>query len=389
MARVCARIRALATASFVCVVATWSIGAQTKPAQSPAPPASPALSEQAGRRIRELQAEADRLATQTKTVLTELRALELERQIKAQQVSKANAELVSIETAIADTSARLARLETQRVANTPGVNERLVELYKRRRGGYLQLLLQSDDLRAIGRMSRGVASVAQLDYAKFDGHRRTIRAERDAIAELESRKRALAAARDEAAQAQKGLDLALAAHNRRLDQLDRERDLAARYVGELQQAQSDLQGRVASLGGSPSTLPLAPFKGSLDWPLSGRVLSRFGRSAADRFGTAIVRNGIEIATLPAQQVRAVHAGMVAFAAPFTGYGTLVIVDHGGGAFTLYGHLTEASVSEGVHVERGVVVGLAGRNPAGASALYFELRIDGRPVDPVQWLRSTQ
>jgi len=83
----------------------------------------------------------------------------------------------------------------------------------------------------------------------------------------------------------------------------------------------------------------------------------------------------------------VHGGSVAFAAPFTGFGTLVIVDHGGGAFTLYGHLADAAVAQGGAVERGTVVGHAGRTPAGQPALYFELRIDGRPVDPVQWFKA--
>jgi septal ring factor EnvC (AmiA/AmiB activator) len=91
----------------------------------------------------------------------------------------------------------------------------------------------------------------------------------------------------------------------------------------------------------------------------------------------------------AQQVRAVHGGTVAFAAPFVGYGLLVILDHGGNAFTVYGHLAEAFVQSGARVERGSTVGRAGRNPAGQSAVYFEVRIDGRPVDPVQWLRSSR
>jgi murein hydrolase activator len=375
-----ARRRRSLIAATLCLC-TVGVAAQT-------PPDSP--SQQAGRRIRELQAEADRLATQTRTLLSELRALELEREIKRQMVAKTDAELAEVAKALQSASTHAAVLEARRIANTPGVNERLVEIYKRRRGGYLQLLMQAEDLRALGRMSRGVASVAELDRAKFDAHRRMLREQKAAIAELEQRKQQLGVARDEAAKARFALDGAVASHNRRIDQLDRERDLAARYVGELQGAQAELQGRVGAMPGSTgAAMPLAPFKGSLEWPLSGRVLSRFGRSAADRFGTAIVRNGIEISTLTAQQVRAVHAGTVAYAAPFTGYGTLVIVDHGGGAFTLYGHLSEAMVGEGVRVERGTVVGLAGRNPTGTEALYFELRIDGRPVDPVQWLRSTR
>jgi septal ring factor EnvC (AmiA/AmiB activator) len=86
-------------------------------------------------------------------------------------------------------------------------------------------------------------------------------------------------------------------------------------------------------------------------------------------------------------VAAVHEGTVAFADLFTGYGTLVIVEHGGGAFSLYGYLDKAQVARGQRVEAGTAVGVSGRNPSGNPALYFELRIDGRPVDPLQWLQK--
>ena len=78
-------------------------------------------------------------------------------------------------------------------------------------------------------------------------------------------------------------------------------------------------------------------------------------------------------------------GKVAYAAPFSGFGTLVIVDHGSSAFTLYGHLQEALVTAGTNVSRGAPLGRIGLSPSGGAALYFELRIDGRPVDPIQWL----
>jgi murein hydrolase activator len=268
------------------------------------------------------------------------------------------------------------------------VRDRLVEIYKRGRGGYLRMLLAVDDVRAVGRMMRGVAAVARLDRLRIDTHRRTVRAERDAIAELQKRKASLAAAQADATKARRGLDAAVAAHNRRIDDLDARRDLAARYVGELQNAASELQRRVSNLPSARApALPLAPFRGALEWPVAGRVVSRFGRSAAGRFGTAIARNGIEIATTDGQQVRAVHGGTVAFAAPFTGFGTLIILDHGDNAFTLYGQLADAAVQQGARVERGGIVGRAGRNPEGAQVVYFEVRIDGRPADPVQWLRS--
>jgi lipoprotein NlpD len=63
----------------------------------------------------------------------------------------------------------------------------------------------------------------------------------------------------------------------------------------------------------------------------------------------------------------------------------VIVDHGNSAFTLYGHLLDAAVTVGTNVSRGTPLGQVGLSPSGAVALYFELRIDGRPVDPLEWL----
>ena len=348
-----------------------------------------ALARQASDRIRQLQAEADRLAQQTTTLLGELRGLELQRQIKTQEVSKAEAELAHLNATFDAASARVTALEAQRLAETPWVRERVVALYKRRYGGYLRLLMAADDLRSLGRMSRGVASVAELDRVRLDSHRRTLRDGRAALAELQARRGEVDNARAVAGRARQALDQAVSAHNRRLDDLDERRDVAARYIGELQSAQTELQKTVVTAAGTTAALPLAPFRGSLEWPVAGKLLSRFGRSTAGRFGTAIVRNGIEIGVPSGTPVRAVHAGTVAYAAPFTGFGTLVIVDHGSGAFTLYGHLTDTTVGTNARVNRGDVVGRAGRTPEGDPAAYFELRIDGRPVDPVQWLRSTR
>jgi murein hydrolase activator len=113
--------------------------------------------------------------------------------------------------------------------------------------------------------------------------------------------------------------------------------------------------------------------------------SPFGRQPLRSPGPA-VRNGIELSLPEGQPVHAVHGGTVAYADLFTGYANLVIVEHGDQNYSLYGHLSSLSVKKGDRVEAGTTVGLAGRNPAGNPSLYFELRVDGRPVDPVQWLK---
>ena len=344
--------------------------------------------ERAERRIRALQAEADRLASQSRTVLGELRKLEIDRAIKQEELQKAERELQRVTSERDATAKRLKALEATRIAGTPGVAERLVELSKRGRAGYVQLLLASNDVRAMGRMARGVAAVAELDRLRLETHRRNLAAERAALDELIKQRTAVASLQKDAARAKAAVDAAVIARNRMIEDLDRRRDLAAQFVAELQEAQREIERTVAATGGSsrPIALPIRAFRGDLPWPLRGEVVQRFGRLPAGRFGTSIVRNGIEVAGREGANVGAVHEGTVAYAAPFTGFGTLVIVDHGQSAFTLYGYLAEAVVSAGTNVSRGTILGTLGQSPSGGAALYFEVRIDGRPVDPLQWLR---
>jgi septal ring factor EnvC (AmiA/AmiB activator) len=112
---------------------------------------------------------------------------------------------------------------------------------------------------------------------------------------------------------------------------------------------------------------------------------------------AVGRRGSGVAGAPARRRRsaqefarpAVHDGTVVYAGPFTGYGTLVIVDHGAQTFSLYGQLGTAEVERDVKLERGHVVGTAGRVLVGIPGVYFELRVDGKPVDPLEWLKKRQ
>jgi septal ring factor EnvC (AmiA/AmiB activator) len=140
----------------------------------------------------------------------------------------------------------------------------------------------------------------------------------------------------------------------------------------------------AAAPAAPTVLPLAAMRGELEWPSAGPLRHRFGQTGAAA-GSSV--NGIEITAGVGTPVRAVHDGTVAFADTFAGYGKLVIVDHGSQAFSLYGHLLDIGVVRGGQVRQGDVVGAAGFALLGVPGLYFELRVDGRPVDPLQWLKK--
>ncbi len=163
-------------------------------------------------------------------------------------------------------------------------------------------------------------------------------------------------------------------------------------AGELEAAALKLQKAVQPPSGSvpPAelvVLPIKSFRGALEWPTAGKLVSRFGERRTLKYGVPTTQNGVEIEAADGQPVRAVHDGRVTFAEVFTGLGQLVIVDHGGLAFSLYGYLGSIGVARGRVVAAGEVIGTAGRAPSGTPAVYFEMRIDGRPVDPLQWLKA--
>ena len=342
-------------------------------------------------RLRTLQREADALAAQQRTVLSDLRKLEVERQIAVEQLAKIDRDRTEVQKKLDDAEARAAALAEEAATQLPDVEARLAQLYKMGRAGYWRLLLNAEDLDALGRAYRTASAMTEIDRARVRQHYATIDALANERKALQDRANEIAGLQAEAVRARAAADKAVAARNALVDAIDERRDLNAELVSELQAAQQKLQGSLSQIEGGRGTaaapLPLRPFQGDLPWPAPGRVLRPFGRQPTSRFGTAIVRNGMEIGAVEGQPVRSIHEGTVAFADKFEGYGNLVIVDHGSRAYSLYGYLGSIGASRGQRVDQAAVLGTSGLDPSGNPSLYFELRVDGAAVDPLQWLKK--
>jgi septal ring factor EnvC (AmiA/AmiB activator) len=384
MANLCSR---LVPAGTLVVLITLSLSAQTP--GSPGDQPADAVSRRAADRIRALQKESDALASQERTLLTELRKLEVDRELKSEELASAERELRRTRERVAATSARAAALKNSAETERPEVERRLVDLYKMGHAGYWRLLLDVDNLRSIGRVYRTAAALNRLDRERVQQHERTLQSLKQEQDALEAHLKDVSKLQGQALAARAAIDGAVAARTALVASIDQRRDLNAQLAGELEAAQQRLQGTVAQLGdtGPSVMLPLPAFRGALPWPAQGIVTGRFGRQTNSRFGTAIARSGIEISVPEGQTVRSVHEGTVAYADQFTGYGNLVIVDHGDSAYSLYGYLSSLEVARGAHINAQAQVGASGRDPSGNPAVYFELRIDGKPVDPLQWLKK--
>lgn len=153
-----------------------------------------------------------------------------------------------------------------------------------------------------------------------------------------------------------------------------------------QQGRATSPGQMVSSAGASFGGPFAKAKGKLPWPVDGQLLARYG---APRGGDERTRwDGVLIGAAVGTQVRAVHGGRVVFADWLRGAGLLVILDHGNGYLSLYGHNQSLLRDPGEVVKAGdpiATVGTSGGQEA--AALYFAIRQQGRPSDPAQWCRT--
>lgn len=162
---------------------------------------------------------------------------------------------------------------------------------------------------------------------------------------------------------------------------------AARRAKELEEsakAMSALLDKLAKAGKYRKPGPTARLDRpahSLPWPVEGKVLLPFGRERDPQLGTWTVRQGVVFSAAPGARVGAVAPGSVIFAGPFRSYGNVVIVDHGGGFFSVYGELAEITAKKGEAVRPKEALAVAGER------VYLEIRRGTEALNPVEWLEK--
>jgi len=181
-----------------------------------------------------------------------------------------------------------------------------------------------------------------------------------------------------------------------LSQTQKEKRVHTKASEELQKVAQDLEKLINELEKKKpkkETYPsgLHPFKaiqGKLPWPVKGKVISSFGLKKHPIYKTSTQNNGIDIQAPIGEPVYTIGQGKVVYADRFMGYGKILLIDHGGGYYTLYGHLSDYSVMLNDAVEEGEQIGWVGDTGSlEGSKLHFEFRKEGKPVDPLLWLKK--
>ncbi len=216
------------------------------------------------------------------------------------------------------------------------------------------------------------------DRARLDGERAGLERAREGLLEVET----------QAVGARDVLDQARRRHSAMLVRLKSDQTTRRAALTELRAAAEELGRVVSSLdSGSAPALDMRKFKGLLEWPAAGRLEAGFGTVVHPQFQTEVPHPGWDIVAPLGADVRAVFDGVVGYADWMRGYGLTLILDHGAGVITIYSHASALLAQPGDRVHRGQLVGKVGETASlRGPLLYFELRVDGRPVDPGEWLR---
>jgi len=344
-------------------------------------------------RIAAGRAALDKVRRGEASVLEVLDDLETALERRTRRLKTVNASLErrerEVEEAVQAANEAAAALEQGRRA----LVKRVRALYKWQRGGTPFVLLNGElSVPELMRRERLLETVLGRDQALMGRLADNLRRSRDLRSTVEGRRRALARERDEVAALGDELRKERARRQGTLRALRRERKLRGRALQELQEAARRLEGiiRGSEEGRAPVASPAAAVADGLVLPVDGTIVSGFGIHKHPDLDVDVHRPGIDIAAPAGAEIRAVERGRVLFADRLPGYGKMLILDHGKRYYTVYGHLSELAKSVGDRVARGEGIARVGGDPSsGRSRLYFEMRRNGKPVDPLPWFRRAR
>jgi septal ring factor EnvC (AmiA/AmiB activator) len=337
--------------------------------------------------VHELSEEVALLDRQADATARVVRTLDTQLAYIAQEVEQASANLGSAERELG---------EKRRV-----LRRRLVDVYKRGPLYSAEVLLSAESFGALVARYKYLHLLTLRDQSlvrRVEQLRNQTEKQRQLLVRLQSdveatrAERAIEESRLRMLEAARGQSLAQAKRSaartaRRLREIDRAEARLASVIARAETARRREERRPNAAAPAASTLRTAEL-GRLAWPVEGTVLYRFGRVVHPN-QTTTRWNGIGIGAPVGTPVKSISGGTVAVAEAIGTYGLTVIVQHGGGDYSVYGSLSRADVSKGATVQKGQVLGLVGAaDPDMGPHLHFEIRRSrGVAVDPLEWLRG--
>lgn len=347
--------------------------------------------------LKQTEAEIRRLKRMLGGLRQEMSGLERQLRDSESEIGRLRREAADIEREIAAGEARLHSLQQQAAAlqnalaaQQEQIARQVRSAYMAGRQDYLKLLLNQDDPSRMARMMRYYSDFNQARVEEINRYTLTIeqiRQTSDHIAEqqgvlqrdreaLAQRRSALEAEREKRSAALASLRTRSRDQQQEVSRREAERAELAALIKKLDEA-------ITSIPTPAGSMPFAQARGKLPLPVNGSIRARFGSQRGS--DGRLKWDGLLIGAREGAQVHAVHGGRVVFADWLRGSGLLLILDHGNGYLSLYGHNQSLLREVGSWVQPGEAIATVGNSGGlGEPALYFSIRHRGQPLDPAVW-----
>jgi septal ring factor EnvC (AmiA/AmiB activator) len=329
----------------------------------------------------------------------EVNLLDKQHDATARMVKSLEQQLVAITDEVQSTTANLSSSEREALMKRAVLRRRLIEIYKRGPLYSAEVLFSAQSvgelvarykyLHLLALRDKGLVHRLEELHNKIESqHIQLVRLQSSVIENRAQKEREVA----RLAELEK-------LQTRNLVRVQQDAKRTKARLAELEKSEARLNSFIASFEAerrrtgsrdtrAPSSIRTTDI-GRLDWPVNGAFVYRFGRTVNPN-NTTTRWNGIGISAPVGTPVKSVSAGTVAYAGQMGTYGNTVILEHGGGDYSVYGSLDKMDVRKGTRVIKGQPIGTVGvSDPAIGAHLHFEIRRGGPAVDPAEWLRAVR
>lgn len=346
-------------------------------------------------------------------VSTELKQINRALEQKANDLGKMDRDLQGVELSLGATGKEIARVTVEANNKRLEMERRLTSLYKAGEIGALRMFFSAESFPQLAENIRYMRSILDNDKKVFTEYNQKIeelrklkgKLERD-VDKKERIKKSIAEKKQEIEQ-EKSKKAAY------LQKVRQDRSSYEKSLKELQANANRLQAMITRLEAlsrrkaapsskhtkpgarqkTPEELPPIPDrgfasqKGRMSLPVRGQIIEGYGKHKHAEFNSYTFSKGLSIAASAGSDIKTIYEGSVIFADYFKGFGNMIIVDHGGGYFSLYAHAAKLLKKVGAEVSKHESIATVGDTDSSkGSMLYFEIRHQGKPVDPAGWVR---
>lgn len=336
-------------------------------------------------RAADQKAKSDKASTQVSTISEQLREMQGNVDVAEADYKAVKSQLNETENKIGKNEDVLKKTEADLAKKTKILDKRVRDIYINGQINYIDVLFGAKDFSDLMTRMDLLKRIIKYDYDLITKVQQEKAMVLDIKQQLEKDRQSTKLLVDDAAAKAERVKQKKADKKKLLDKAQYDRDTSDRAYQELMAASKEVQNliRQSSYGGASTP---RSGNGRMIWPINGPITSEFGWRTHPIFGTARYHSGLDIGGDYGDPIVAADAGTVIYAGWISGYGNAVIIDHGGGITSLYGHNQSLNVSEGQRVTQGQVIAYCGStgNSTGPHC-HFEVRENGEPVSPYNYL----